>query len=124
MNVFCTPDIVSGLLLMGSSNVSKTSAEVQLRTRPSIDDVICHYLDGGKLNEALSFIDHARASKMKIRWSSVNVWSVKYKRKHVCDIVLRHNSWSVRSFADTPETSEDYDLYDPESVKRLMEAYA
>jgi len=69
-------------------------------TRPKIDDVICHYLDGSTLKNALSFIQYIRDSKMKIKWSSVNVWKVSYKRKRVMDIRLTDGAFGVRLVYD------------------------
>ena len=75
------------------------SAE-QVSARPEIDDVVCHLLDGDVLKDALIFIDNVRANRMKIRWSSVNVWSVYYKHMHVCDIRLEKGSWSVSQISE------------------------
>ena len=74
----------------------------QVNARPEIDDVVCHLLEGDALKDALIFIDNVRANRMKIRWSSVNVWSVYYKHMHVCDIRLEKDSWSLS------QTGENY----------------
>jgi len=88
--------------------------------RPEIDDVICHYLDGETLKNALNFIDYIRASKMKIKWSAANVWSVQYKGKHVLDIVVREGSWFVRLVFDHMGSSFGLTKYDVESIKSLV----
>ena len=75
------------------------SAE-QVIARPEIDDVVCHLLEGDALKDALIFIDNIRANRMKIRWSSVNVWSVYHKHTHVCDIRLEKGSWSASQVSD------------------------
>ena len=73
----------------------KHSHENQMDTRPSIDDAVCHYLDGKALKDALRFIENIRKNKMKIKWSSVNTWSVYHKRKHVSDIKIGNGIWGV-----------------------------
>jgi len=79
-------------LTPGFTEETKHTGPEQVSARPDIDDVICHLLDGNALKDALVFIDNIRANRMKIRWSSVNVWSVHYKRRHLCDIRLEKGS--------------------------------
>jgi len=69
--------------------------ENQERSKPNIEDAISYYLDEDALKDAQIFIDKIIANKMKIKWSSVNIWSVFYKRKHACDIRVENGSWNV-----------------------------
>jgi len=101
---------------------TKPLAHEQLKSRPKIDDVICQYLEGESLKEALIVINNVRAGRMKIKWSSVNTWSVHYRRKHVCDIRLENGSWSIRQVCEYINTCKCYMSYDPESMKRLISA--
>ena len=95
----------------------------QVDNRPKIiDDVICHYLDGQALKEALFVIDNIREHKMKIKWSSVNVWSVRYKRKHVCDLRLDKNSLHIGPVNDVLGIRITNMSYDHDSLNRLIEA--
>lgn len=66
-----------------------------------IEDALCRRLeDVDMIKNAFVFIDSIRAAKMKIKRSSTNVWSVKYKGKHVLDIIVEHGSWRVRLVFD------------------------
>ena len=87
---------------------TKHTSPEQVSARPDIDDVICHLLEGNALKDALVFIDNIRANRMKIRWSSVNIWSVHYRHKHVCDIRLEKGSWSVSQISERINTRVDY----------------
>ncbi|MCL2628714.1 MAG: hypothetical protein FWD44_08495 [Oscillospiraceae bacterium] len=93
---------------------------LQHDTKPSIDSIICHYLDGTTLKNALNFIDYIRASKMKIKWSAVNVWSVRYKGKRVLDIIVKEDSWSVRLVFDHVGSIFGLTEYDVESIRSLV----
>jgi len=109
-------------LAPGYTEETKHTSTEQVSARPNIDDVVCHLLDGDALKDALVFIDNLRANKMKIRWSSVNVWSVHYKHKHVCDIRLEKGSWSVSQISEHINTQEDYFLYSAERMILLSHA--
>ena len=101
---------------------TKHKGPEQVSARPNIDDVICHILEGNALKDALAFIDNIRANRMKIRWSSVNVWSVSYKRRHVCDIRLEKGSWSVSQISENINTREAYFPYNSERMIWLIRA--
>jgi len=88
--------------------------------KPAIDDIVCHYLDGTMLKNALNFVDYIRASKMKIKWSAVNVWSVNYKSKHVLDIVVKEGSWYVRLVFDHIGRSFGLSEYEKEAIRGLI----
>ena len=94
--------------------------KMQIENRPEIDDVICQLLDGSALKEALIFIDNVRANRMKIKWSSVNVWSVSYRGKHICDIMVECGSWSVSHVNEYLSSQEGYVPYSTESKKWLV----
>jgi len=94
----------------------------QLNTRPKIDDVICHSLDGDALKEALFIIDNIREHKMKIKWSSVNVWTVQYRRKHVCDIRIENGSLHIGKVSGVLAIRVTNMSYDYESLNRLIES--
>jgi len=95
----------------------------QVDTRPKIiDDVICHYLDGQALKEALFVIDNIREHKMKIKWSAMNVWSVWYKRKHVCDLRIDKDSLHIGPVSDVLAIRITNMSYDHDSLNRLIES--
>ena len=95
----------------------------QVDNRPKIiDDVICHYLDGQALKEALFVIDNIREHKMKIKWSTVNVWSVWFKRKHVCDLRIDKDSLHIGPVNDVLGIRITNMSYDHDSLNRLIEA--
>ena len=95
-------------LAPGYTEETKHTSPEQVSARPDIDDVVCHLLEGNALKDALVFIDNIRANRMKIKWSSVNVWSVHYKHKHVCDIRLEKGSWSVSKISEQINTQGEY----------------
>ena len=93
----------------------------QVDGRPKIiDDVICHYLDGPALKEALFVIDNIREHKMKIKWSAMNVWSVWYKRKHVCDLRIDKDSLHIGPVSDVLAIRITNMSYDHDSLNRLI----
>ena len=94
----------------------------QVTTRPEIDDVICHFLEGDTLKDAMIFIDNIRANKMKIRWSSVNVWSVQYKRKHVCDLRIEKGSLVIGAISGVLITHVNNVSRNPEYAKQFINA--
>jgi len=94
----------------------------QLRTRPEIEDVICHNIEGEKLKEALFIIDNIRDNKMKIKWSSVNVWSVQYKRKHVCDLSIENGNLIIGKLSDILITHVKNLSYETTTENPLLDA--
>jgi len=98
------------------------SAHEQLRTRPKIDNVICHNLEGDALKEALFVIDNIRENKMKIKWSAINVWSVEYKRKHVCDLRIEKGSLTIGEVSDILITHVKNLSYETQSTNPLFDA--
>ena len=94
----------------------------QARTKPDIADVICHKLDGDALKDALFVIDNILENKMKIKWSSVNTWAVKYKRKHVCDLKIANDSLSIGPVNDVLATRVKSMSKNQESIAQLIDA--
>lgn len=92
----------------------------QIHTRPEIDEVICNTLEGNTLKDALNFIDNIRASKMKIVWSSTNVWSVYRGFKHVMDIKVANNTWSITLLLDHAKSDGAYISGEMEGVRKLI----
>ncbi|MDR2571115.1 MAG: hypothetical protein LBD23_12635 [Oscillospiraceae bacterium] len=116
MNIYVTQVAFSGL------HSVNTQDNNQLTSRPKIDDVICHGLDGESLKEALFIIDNIRENKMKIKWTAINTWSVQYKRKHVCDLSLDSNNLHIGPVSEVLATRVKNMPHDTESMKSLIEA--
>ena len=76
----------------------------QFEYRSAIEDVICLHLEGDALKEALFVIDNIRENKMKIKWLSVNKWSVHFKGKHVCDLKIEKDSFVIGPVNDVLAT--------------------
>jgi len=94
--------------------------ERQTETRPGIDAIVCNTLEGDTLKDALNFIDNIRASKMKIEWSSVNVWSVYRGFKHIMDIKVANNSWNITLLLDHASSGRTYFSSEMEGVRKLV----
>jgi len=125
MNTFGTyimPARFTDLMLSAERNEAMVNAHMQIKTRPKIDDVVCHQLDGDTLKEALFIIDNIREHKMKIKWSSVNVWLVSYRGKHVCDIRIGNDSLHIGQVSGVLAIRVTNMSYDRESLNRLIEA--
>jgi len=116
-----TAYILPGMTLGTDNTDSRLSADEQQRARPRIDDIVCQYLDGEKLKDALFIIDNILEHKMKIKWSSVNVWSVQYKRKHVCDLRIENDSLRIGKVSDILATRVKKMSYDPENMNRFID---
>jgi len=97
-------------------------AEMQRKTKPQIDDVICLHLDGETLKDALYIINNIREHDMKIKWTSYNVWNVQYKRKHVCDLRIDKGSLHIGKVNDVLAIRVTNMSYDRDSLNRLIEA--
>jgi len=65
-----------------------TTLAVQKATKPKIEDVMPHYLDGDTLKSALDFIAYLRESKTNPSWAVHNKWSASNKGKVLCQIRL------------------------------------
>jgi len=126
MNMNLT-QVSPAILYEGIYGINRMDSEVnmyeQVDDRPKIiDDVICHYLDGQALKEALFVIDNIRDHKMKIKWSKVNVWSVSYKRKHVCDLRIDKDSLHIGPVNDVLGIRITNMAYDHDSLNRMIRA--
>jgi len=108
-------------LISGVDNETAVQAGEQTVTRPKIDDIVCHCLDGDTLKDALFIIDNIREHNMKIKWSSINTWSVQYKRKHVCDLRIENSSLRIGHVNDILATRVTKMSHDPERMQRLIE---
>jgi len=97
-------------------------AQEQVNSKPGIDNVICHALDGEALKEALFIIGNIRENKMRIKWSAVNVWSVRYKFKHVCDLSISKNSLVIGPVNDVLATRVKNMSYTHENISWLIDA--
>jgi len=125
MNEYFINGNVSGMFAeekmrdIGGSNIP---AEIQKKTKPQIDDVICQYLDNETLKDALYIINNIREHGMKIKWSSYNVWTVKYKQKFVCDLKIDKGSLHIGKVSGVLAIRVTNMSYDRESLNRLIEA--
>ena len=120
MNVVTIPASISRVVLEIGNPETKHQNHEQTRAKPAIDDVICHRLDGEALKEALFVIDNIREHNMKIKWSSINVWAVQYKRKHVCDLRIENDSLHIGQVSGVLAIRVTNMSYDPESIQRLI----
>jgi len=120
MNTNIAPGLTRLLKLDGKTDMTIAPAHEQMTTKPEIDDVICHYLDGGTLKEALYIIDNIREHKMRIKWSSINLWTVRYRRKHVCDLSIKNDALHIGKVNGILEIRVTDMLYSPESLRRLI----
>jgi len=116
------PGILSTDLSNDGKNNTTPPEHEQLTTRPSIDEVICHYLDGETLKEALFIIDNIRENNMKIKWTSINVWSVLYKRKHVCDLCIGNDSLSIGPISGVLATRVESASYEQKNIMQMIGA--
>jgi len=125
MNEYFVNGNVSGMFAeekirdIGDSNLPSV---IQKKTKPQIDDVICQYLDGNTLKDALYIINNIREHEMKIKWASYNVWKVQYKRKHVCDLKIDKGSLHIGQVSGVLAIRVTNMSYDRESLNRMIEA--
>jgi len=94
----------------------------QMDSKPSIDNVICHSLDGSALKEALFVIDNIRENKMKIKWFSVNVWTVRYKGRYVCDLRIENDTLVIGQISGVLATRVKQMPHSSENVERFINA--
>jgi len=122
MNTYETTALLNGMMLTHTEDAKPTPNE-QKSTRPAIDNVICHYLDGEALKDAFFIIDNIREHEMKIKWSSVNKWAVKYRRRHVCYLSIENGSLVIGRVSDILAKRVKYMAYDLENMKRLVDVF-
>ena len=121
-NTNTTYGLLNNLIIESNGGFEKLSAQNQAMTRPEIDEVICQNLDGSALKDALFIVDNIRDNKMKIKWSSVNVWTVKFRGRHVCDLTVMHNSLRIGHVSNILATRVKRMSNDFEYTKRLVDA--
>ena len=97
-------------------------ANEQVNTKPGIDNVICHELDGEALKEALFIINNIQEHKMKIKWSAVNVWSVHSRFRHVCDLSIKNDSLVIGPVNDVLATRVKEMPFTRENINWLIDA--
>jgi len=102
-------------------DTAPTAAE-QVEKKHKIDDVICHSLDGDALKEALFVIENIRENKMKIKWFSVNVWTVRYKGRYVCDLRIENDSLVIGEITGVLTTRVRTMPHSRENVERFINA--
>ena len=122
MNTHIDNMTYSGVMLIEYNEATKQDAYGQLKSRPAIDSVVCHQLEGSALKEALFIIDNIEANKMKITWSSLNVWSVKYGRKHVCDLSIENGSLVIGQLSQALITRVKDKSRNKENMMQLIDA--
>jgi len=124
MNIMNILEIQSNLFTNAMAKVTEENPKMsqQAEKRPSIDDVICHAVDGEMLKEALFVIDNIRENKMKIKWSSVNMWSVTYRRRHVCDLIIENGSLTIGPVSGVLATRVKAASKNRESMEKLIAA--
>ena len=98
------------------------SAQDQVKNRPQIDNIICQNLEGSALKDALFIVDNIRENKMKIKWSSVNVWTVSFRGRHVCDLTVVHGALRIGHVSDILATRVKYMSHDFDYTRRLIDA--
>ena len=122
MNMTITVGIVPGLSFDNFKEDEIHQSYKQASTKPYINDVICHILDGDALKDALFVIDNISENKMKIKWSSVNTWAVKYRHKHVCDLKIENDSLSIGPVNDVLATRVRRISNNQENIVQLIDA--
>ena len=122
MNINMTASMVYGSSFDNYKAEVIHQSYVQSNTKPDIDGAVCHKLEGDALKDALFVIDNIRENKMKIVWSSGNTWSVKYRRKHVCDLRIEKDSLSIGPVNDVLATRVRNMSNNQESIEQIIEA--
>ena len=121
MNTHYDNMINSGIMLLANEEISNQNALTQKESRLSIDEAVCHQLEGNALKDSLFIIDNIIENKMKINWSSYNVWSVQYKRKHVCDLSIVKGSLVIGEISEALITYVKTKSRNQESLMQLIE---
>jgi len=117
-----TSGFYTGVQSNGDYGEQELLAPVQATSRPKIDDVICHYLEGEKEKDAFFVVDNIRDNKMKIKWFSPNTWAVTYRRKHVCDLTIANGILNIGPVSEVLATRVKNMSYNKENMKRLVDA--
>ena len=107
-------------ILLTENERKSNNPRWQRDERPEIDEVICNTLEGNALKDALNFVDNIRASKMKIEWSSINVWSVHRGMKHIMDIRIANGTWHLTLLLDHANSGAAQLSTEMEGVRKLI----
>ena len=91
-------------------------------TRHEIDTAVCNRLDGDALKDALFVVDNIRENGMKIKWVSADTWSVKHRRRHVCDLRIKNDSLCIGPVNDVLATRVKSMSHNQESIRQLIDA--
>ena len=122
MNMIITASMLNGVSFDTYKEEVIHQSYKQASTKPDINNVVCHKLDGDALKDALFVIDNIRENKMKIKWSAVNTWSVTYRFKHVCDLKITNDSLSIGPVNDVLATRVKRMSQNQESITELIDA--
>jgi len=122
MNAYEATGMTTATMYYAGIKASSLSLFDALKNHPQIDNTVCHNLDGNALKDALFIIDNIREHNMKINRSSHNVWSVQYKRKHVCDLRLDNNHLVIGPVNDVLATRVKEMSYTRENINWLIDA--
>jgi len=122
MNTNLFTELNRGIEAAENSGDTKISAYVQEIYRPEIDSIICRNLEGDALKEALFIVDNIRENKMKIKWSAVNVWEVKFRGRHVCNLTVVHGALRIGHVSNILATRVRKMSNDFEYTRRLVDA--
>jgi len=83
---------------------SVSVAQVQMKIKPKIEEMIPQLLDGEIKKTAEAFLAYLKGKKHAPQYGSFNSWKISYKGKMLCYIKIVGDSWSVAfhldSFAD------------------------
>ena len=121
MNMNITASMVHGSPIDNHKEEMIHQSYNQSTTKPGINDVICHKLDGDALKDALFIIDNILENKMKIKWSAVNTWAVKYKHKYVCDLKIKNDNLVIGPVNDVFATRVKQMSHNQESIVHFIE---
>jgi len=92
------------------------------KTRLEIEAAVCNKLDGSALKDALFIIDNIRENRMKIKWASGNTWSVRFNRKHVCELKIENGSLKIGPVSDVLVTRTKSMSHNQETIEQLIDA--
>jgi len=122
MNTFSDNMVFSGIVLLEGNTVTMKETQRHPGFRTEIDSAVCHQLGGDTLKDALFIIDNIRENNMKITWSSYNVWSVQYKRRHVCDLSIENGSLVIGKVSEALITRVKEKSHNKENMMQLLDA--
>ena len=111
-----------------TENKKTSLSQIQMSTRPKINDVIGDVLSGNKLTIALDFIQYLKDKKLNLVWASANSWSVKYKGNVIlwikltgAEVFTNRKNIEDGSWLITPPFNIKGDFKDLQSNKQFKE---